>query len=232
MYLCSQRSQFGEPPPKRFGRCPKFFQTVSENLNKLFFFPRKKLSPKLFPRTSRRQFWQPCRNTMAKFARTFCHIGETFSFNVRQEANKNKVSQNVHLSSKCSSGRVESSFDKPVRKKITIPQIFFNQCLKTLKVIWLFPTKKDIPSNCFSGQVEGNFDNPAEEKKTKAKNVLPWAQKNFVQGPNRIKLHFYFVQKKIVFPKVCQSAHQKHFWQPYWNILPLGEKWSPIVLKR
>ena len=78
MYLCSQRSQFGEAPPKMFGRCPKFFQTVSKYVNKLYFFSTKKLFLKLFSRTSRSQFWQSCRNSKARRPKYFAIMVKLF----------------------------------------------------------------------------------------------------------------------------------------------------------
>ena len=122
------------------------------------FLPRIKFSLKLFSRTSRSQIWQSCRHSMARRPKFFCHNSESFSLSVREDANENKVFQKVHLFPKCSSGHIESSFDKPVGKFFSNARIFFNQCLKTSKN-YIFFRGKNFPSNCSIGEVEVSFDN-------------------------------------------------------------------------
>ena len=41
LYFYSGRNQFGEPPPKIFHRCPKFFEPVCKNVKKPYFLPGK-----------------------------------------------------------------------------------------------------------------------------------------------------------------------------------------------
>ena len=158
LYLCSRRNDFGKPRPKMFDRCPKFFQSATENVNKLYFFPRKKDSLKLFFRKSRRQFWQSCRNSIARRPKLFYHNGETFSLNVREDAKTTKFLKTY-------------VYPQPVflwtrRKQFwqTRPESFLNQFLKTLENLYFSPSESNISSNFSSGQIEGSFDNTAETK--------------------------------------------------------------------
>ena len=127
----------------------------------------------------------------------FCHNSETFSLSVREDANENKVFQKVHLFPKCSSGHIESSFDKPLRKFLTNARTFSNQCRKTFKIIYSF-RERSIPSgpNCSSRRRKGRYGNSADEIQTESKSVSAWTRKRFVQCRNKIKLQLNFVKKK------------------------------------
>ena len=195
-----------------FDRSLKICQSVSKNVNKLYFFPRKKLSPKLFSRTSRKQFWQSCRNTMARFAKTFCQKGETFSFNVRQDANKNKVTQKkLHLFSKCSSGRVESSFDKPVWKKNYKSPNFFQSVSEDVESYMIVSDKKRHSLKLFFRTSRRQFRQSCRRKTDKSRKCFAVSPEKFRSRSEQDKVTHLFCSKKTSFPQSVPIGTPKEF---------------------
>ena len=120
-------------PTKNFFKTRKIFFYNSKKTNKCKSFKKKHLSWKSFTGHVKRV----CDNHVEEFI-------DLKPKNIRPKSGEEKKANFSQFFSqlKCTSGNVENSFDKPIRKTFTIAWKFLNQCLKTLKNVYFSPRKK------------------------------------------------------------------------------------------
>ena len=82
--LWTRRIQFWQPQWNVFGRSPKSFQSISQNVTNTFsFFFRKVFFFEMFLCEHRKQFWQPRRNCFGTNLISFCSMFEKVSKSIQ-----------------------------------------------------------------------------------------------------------------------------------------------------